>query len=390
MNNTNESTTERSIRKAVYLAVGHFVTDLYPAFLPALLPLLIDKFKISFTSAGLLAMILSFSASLTQPLFGFLFDRLPNPKLFIWAPVIGALSLSTTGLIPHYGLLIPVLILGGLGAACFHPEAATLVASQSGSRKTFGMSVFMLGGNLGYSLGPFLILAIVTRLGLSWSLIASLPAFGVPWLLNRTLVFPDQEPKGVSIAGVKGDPGSDRRLKSFVLLLSGVVLRVTTSLSLITFLPMIQTLRGFSLFAAGTSNTVFLACGAFGGLVGGYVADRLGRRNTILVSFLLAIPSLFTFLYLRGWVSFLVLALSGFFIFLSEPSCIVLAQELVPQQARMASGLIMGMAWGLAGFGILGTGALADAFGIEWALRLLLLLPVGSLILAFLLPRDVR
>ena len=390
MNNASGSTTERSIGKAVYLAVGHFVTDLYPAFLPALLPLLIDKFKISFTSAGLLAMILSFSASLTQPLFGFLFDRLPNPKLFIWAPVIGALSLSTTGLIPHYGLLIPVLILGGLGAACFHPEAATLVASQSGSRKTFGMSVFMLGGNLGYSLGPFLILAIVTRLGLSWSLIASLPAFGVPWLLNRTLVFPDQEPKGVSIAGVKGDPGSDRQLKSFVLLLSGVVLRVTTSLSLITFLPMIQTLRGFSLFAAGTSNTVFLACGAFGGLVGGYVADRIGRRNTILVSFLLAIPSLFTFLYLRGWMSFLVLALSGFLIFLSEPSCIVLAQELIPQQARMASGLIMGMAWGLAGLGILGTGALADSFGIEWSLRLLLLLPIGSLILAFLLPRDIH
>ncbi len=390
MNNTSGSTTGRSIGKAVYLAVGHFVTDLYPAFLPALLPLLIEKFKISFTSAGLLATVLTFSASLTQPLFGLLFDRLPNPKLFICAPVVGALSLSMTGLIPHYGLLIPLLILGGLGVSCFHPEAATLAASHSGSRKTFGMSVFMLGGNLGYSLGPFLILSIVTQLGLSWSLLAPLPAFGVTWLLYRTLVVPDRMPEGIPVAGAKGESNSDRRLASFILLLSTVLLRVTTSLSLMTFLPMIQTLRGFSLLAAGGSNTVFLACGASGGLVGGYLADRIGRRNTILVSFLLAIPSLFAFLYLRGPISFLVLALSGFFLFLSEPSCIVLAQELIPRQARMASGLIMGMAWGLAGLGILGTGALADAFGIEWALKLLLLLPVGALILSFLLPRDIR
>jgi hypothetical protein len=48
----------------------------------------------------------------------------------------------------------------------------------------------------------------------------------------------------------------------------------------------------------------------------------------------------------------------------------------------------MGTAWGLAGFGVLGTGALADAMGIEWSLRLLLLLPVGSLALSFLLPKK--
>jgi hypothetical protein len=48
----------------------------------------------------------------------------------------------------------------------------------------------------------------------------------------------------------------------------------------------------------------------------------------------------------------------------------------------------MGMAWGLAGFGVLATGAIADALGIEWALRSLLLLPLGSLILSFFLPPE--
>lgn len=132
--------------------------------------------------------------------------------------------------------------------------------------------------------------------------------------------------------------------------------------------------------------TVFMACGAFGGLIGGFLADRIGRRKAILASFVLAVPALSAFLYWKGPMSLFILALLGFLLYISEPSCIVLAQEMIPQQARTASGLIMGMAWGLGGVGVLGVGALADVFGIEWALRLLLLLPTGSLVLSFFLP----
>lgn len=59
---------------------------------------------------------------------------------------------------------------------------------------------------------------------------------------------------------------------------------------------------------------------------------------------------------------------------------------MAPKKARTVSGMIMGMAWGLAAFGVLATGALADSLGIEWALRFLLLLPAGSLILSLFLP----
>jgi FSR family fosmidomycin resistance protein-like MFS transporter len=84
----------------------------------------------------------------------------------------------------------------------------------------------------------------------------------------------------------------------------------------------------------------------------------------------------------------LILAILGFLFFLSEPACIVLAQEMAPQKARTVSGLVMGMAWGMAGLGVLGTGALADFVGIERALSYLLLLPIGGLALSFFLPRK--
>ena len=382
----SEEMTKPLFSKTAYLALGHFVTDLYPAFLPPLLPLLIDKFQISFTSASLLAMVLSFSASLTQPLFGFLFDRFGGRKMIILGPVVAGLSLSLIGLAPHYSFLIILLILGGLGVSSYHPEAAALTASLSGRRKTWEMSIFTLGGNLGYSLGPFFILMIVTVLGLEWSFFASLPAIGLAWILHKHAPLAEKTSTMISASGAAIESSLNRRVLSFGVLFSLVVLRVTAILSLITFLPMIQKLRGFSLIAAGGSNTVVMASGAIGGVIGGYLADRVGRKNIILTSFILTIPVFLAFYYWRGPMSFFILALLGFLFFLSEPSCIVLAQELVPQKARTASGLIMGMAWGLAGWGVLGTGALADVIGIEGAFRYLLFLPVGSLILSFFLP----
>ena len=52
------------------------------------------------------------------------------------------------------------------------------------------------------------------------------------------------------------------------------------------------------------------------------------------------------------------------------------------------SGLIMGFAWGMAGLGVLGTGVLADMFGIEQAIGYLLYLPATAFFLAFFLPEK--
>ena len=308
--------------------------------------------------------------------------------MIIWGPVASGLSFSLIGLASHYSSLILLLIFGGLGISAFHPEAAALTASISGRKRTLTMAIFMLGGTTGIGLGPFLILLIIATLGLEWSLVASLPAFVTAWLLYKHAPQLGKESSvpASSICSLK--TSLNQKAFSFGILMAIVVLRATVIGSLTTFLPIIQNLRGFSLFVAGGSFSLFMVCGALGGLTGGYLADQLGRKKIIQASFVILIPVFVAFLYWKGSTGFIILALLGFLLFLSEPPCIVLAQEMIPQRARTASSLVMGTAWGLAGFGVLGTGAMADAMGFEWALRFLTLLPVGSLILSIFLPRK--
>jgi FSR family fosmidomycin resistance protein-like MFS transporter len=384
----NGKPAESYSKKALYLALGHFVTDLYPGFLPALLPLLIEKFQFSYTRASLLAMFMGFSTSLTQPVFGYLADKLGGRWLIIFGPAVGGLCLSLVGLANSYLFLVFLLILGGLGVASYHPEAAALSASLSGRQRTLGMSLFMLGGNLGVGLGPFLILGITLSLGLDWSFLSSPPALVMAWILYKHAPLSPESPPMAPASRLPLERSPKGRPYHLIFLLSLVVLRVMAAASLTAFLPTIQRLRGFSLIAAGSSFTVFMACGALGGLTGGILSDRVGRKPIILASFLLIIPAFLAFLLFRGPLSFLILAILGFLFFLSEPACIVLAQEMAPQKARTVSGLVMGMAWGMAGLGVLGTGALADFVGIERALSYLLLLPIGGLALSFFLPRK--
>jgi FSR family fosmidomycin resistance protein-like MFS transporter len=375
-------------KKALYLALGHFATDLYPGFLPALLPLLIEKFQFSFTRASLLGMVMSFSTSLAQPLFGYVSDKVGGRWLVIFGPAVAGICLSLLGLANSYLFLASLLVIGGLGVASYHPEAAALSASLSGRQRTLGMSLFMLGGNLGVGLGPFLILGITLSLGLDWSFLSSPPALIMAWILYRHAPLSPERSPTAFVPRQTLERSTKGRRYHLIFLLTLVVLRVMTAASLTAFLPTIQRLRGFSLIAAGSSFTVFMACGAVGGVTGGIWSDRLGRKRVIVASFLFIIPAFLGFLLFRGPLSFFILALLGFLFFFSEPACIVLAQEMAPQRARTASGLVMGMAWGMAGWGVLATGTLADLVGIERALSYLLLLPAGGLALSFFLPRK--
>ena len=58
------------------LSIGHFINDAYSSVLGAILPILIMKYDLTLASAGWLASIYAISGALTQPLYGFLADKI--------------------------------------------------------------------------------------------------------------------------------------------------------------------------------------------------------------------------------------------------------------------------------------------------------------------------
>jgi FSR family fosmidomycin resistance protein-like MFS transporter len=370
----------------VLLSAGHFVIDLYSSALGALQPLLNQKLRLSLTEAGLLGGALVFSSSVMQPCYGFLSDRFPTRLFSVLAPAVAGLFISALGLAPSYGWLLLLVLAGGAGIAAFHPQASALAAASSGGRRGRAMAVFVSAGTLGLSLGPVYFTAVAGRLGLARSWWAALPGVLLSLLLALFL------PRGHAAGGSR--PPFDWRplgavWRPLALLYSLVFIRSIVQITFAQLLPLYLKLeKGFSLAAANYTLTLYLASGALGGFVGGYLADRFGGRRVIRISMIGSVPLLLVFFLARGAAALFGLALGGFVLLFTIPVNVVMAQELAPAQAGTVSALMMGFAWGMAGLIFVPlTGWISDQSSLQVALGSLLLFPVAGFFLASRLPR---
>jgi FSR family fosmidomycin resistance protein-like MFS transporter len=313
-------------------------------------------------------------------LFGLLADRMRRGWLVALGPTLTVAAMGAIGLAPSYAVLVILLLLAGLGTASFHPQAAATAGFASGPRKGAGLSLFVAGGELGFALGPIAIALVVSAYGLSSTWIAAVPGLLVCWLLwaniTSTSLPPAQRPP------MEADEFR-RIFRALALLWLIVVFRSVLVHSYTSFLPLLLAERGASILAGGAAVFVFGGIGTLGGLMGGPLSDRIGRRATLVLSFVIGGPALFAFTRLDGAVAFAFLGLGGMALYLSAAVTVVMAQELLPHRASMASSIVMGLAWGTAGLTLTGTGALADSIGLTQALT-------GILILAAIPPILVR
>lgn len=366
-------------------AAAHFINDFYVAFLAPLLPLIVARFHLSLTLAGLLASILNTSTSITQPLFGALADRMRHRFLVIVGPMLTTAAMGLMGLAPSYSALIVLLLIAGTGTASFHPQGASTAGVASGVRKGIGLSVFVAGGELGYSLGPLIIALVVAVYGLASTWVVALPGL-IACVALWWLVVPHPAVRSEQASNL----GADLRkaLRPLMLLWLIVVLRSVIILSYITFVPLLLRERGGSVVAGGAAVFLFGGIGAVGGLLGGAISDRIGRRLVLALSLMLGAPLLLTFVRSQALWGYAFLAAGGISIYLSAAVTIVMAQELLPQRASVASSIVMGLAWGVAGLSLTAVGALADTIGLPEALSTILALAAVALVTVAVLPKG--
>jgi len=358
----------RPVRSAAFLAglvaLAHGVNDAYAAFLSPLLPRIMDKLGLSIALAATLAMTLSLAASILQPLMGYLSDRYGRRAFVVLGPLLSAAFLPLMGVAPTFWILVAFLTLGGLGSAVFHPPAASMAARVSeGKGSGLRMSVFSLGGSLGWAIGALVAVGLVGWLGLGGLWVAMFPG-----ILLALVIFP-LLPPGREDRGAQLPPSPKkvlRRLRGPLGLLFGIsVMGAFAQRVFLTMVPIAAARAGASEAAGALALSLYLGTQALGTLMGGYFADRMDRGRLLAWLTFLAFPAHFLAVSLPPGQgpAFIAAAVAGFFGMAMMPSIVVKAQELLPDSAAISSGIVMGLAWGVGSLGVLGTGALADWIG---------------------------
>ena len=127
--------------------------------------------------------------------------------------------------------------------------------------------------------------------------------------------------------------------------------------------------------------------GAVGTFFGGPMADRIGRRNVILLSITVPIPLCLILPYVPIWAVVLLLIVIGFFLMLSFSVTVVYTQELVPSKIGTMAGLTVGLAFGMGAIGAVVIGTLMDHVGVYTTMVVVSTLPIIGFV-GLALPRD--
>lgn len=371
------------------LSLGHFVTDLAAGALPVLLPVLQSTLQLSYGAAGIISLVFNVSSSVIQPLLGHWSDRVKSRWLIPAGCLLSTGGLALTGLVHSYWLVLATVFLCGLGSSAFHPEASKVSRLASSHRLTTGMSLFIVGGALGAATGS-LSMAKLLALGTGAGVY-----FIIPGLITAFLyfIFRHKLPcdPGVIIKrkeGVTSDvPG--RIIFPLTILILFIMVRSWTQAGLTHFMPLYYVnYLGKSPSYASSLLVSFMAAGALGTVLGGPLADRLGRKNSLVGSTALLIPLLLMFQFSTGMASLVILFVTGMVMVSTMATTLVIGQELLPHRIGVASGLMTGFAIGMGGIGVTLLGTVADYFSVPTAVWFMTLLPVPAFVLSLFLPPD--
>ncbi|HYX89598.1 MAG TPA: MFS transporter [Gaiellaceae bacterium] len=376
------------MRAMAALSAGHLATDFVNGALPALLPFMVDRFGLSYTLTAVLMLASAASSSLIQPLFGAWSDHRGALWLLPSGAALAGVGIGLAAAAPAYWLVLLLVVVSGLGVAAYHPEGSKFAAYASGRRRASGMSLFSLGGNIGYALGPTATTPLVLALGLTGGLLLALPCLAVAALLLAAVRF---------LAGFAPEPGvrsaqavEPDRPGALGLLLGVIAFRSVAWFGLVTFVPLWEVSLGHSKAHGSHLLSLMLLAGGLGTLAAGPIADRLGRRSVLIASMAATGPLILAYVLAGGIAGAIALALVGVCVIGTFGVTMVMSQEYLPRRIGMASGLSIGLSIGLGGVAAVGLGALADTIDLRSAMYAAAAAPLAGLALAAMLPASPR
>ncbi len=370
----------------ITVSFSHFAHDVYTSFLSPLLPLLINKFGLSYTQAGLLNVIRGIPTVL-NPLVGAIVDKVGGRYLVIIAPSVAAITMSLVGVAPSFGVLLILLFVAGINSTLYHVPSPVMIKLTAGKLTGTGMSFYMVGGELARTLGPLIVLGAVSLWGLEgiWRLIP----FGLAASVILYIRLHNIKVKG---SGFGKNSNKLTPLKTilrkvyafFSVMFLFLLFRAMLKIALTYYLPTYLKSEGASLWLAGASLSILEVAGIVGSMFGGWLSDHIGRRSTLFISAVFAPLLTLAFLTLDVRWAIPVLVLIGLVLFTTGPVLLAYVQDIKTDRPAFVNSLYMILNFLGTALASVVFGWLSDRFGMKETFYMVTLFSFGAIPVVYL------
>lgn len=369
--------------------LGHLCTDINQGAIAACMPFLIAHFGYSYTAVTALIFFANMMSALIQPLFGTLSDRHPMPWLMGLGVLFSGVGMCGIGLATSLPVTYFFAAVSGSGIAMFHAEGGRVSNLAAGNRKSNGMSIFAVGGNVGFFIGPFLTAIFLNAFGMQGSFI-----FLVPAICGSLILF-SQNKRFVALGTGKErvdalNSNEPEHWKNFWMVIAAISFRSILQTSLMAFIPLFFSgVLGKSEAVSSLALCVYSVAGACATVVSGKFTERFGVHRTIISCFVVAIIACVWFAFNRNlFVAYFLVVIFAIVVDLFYPSQVALGMSYVPRHLGTASGFSYGIAVSIGGMAEPLLGVAGDAIGLPAVLLILAGVGVAGTIMSLIVRSE--
>lgn len=385
-------------KKIFMVSLGHLSCDVNSGALPAILPYLITRYGFNYQAAAGLMFAFSMLSSIIQPVFGYLADRIGKPWYIPLGVLLAGTGLALVGFLDSYWAIFAAVMLCGTGGALFHPEGARYANKVSGTAKGTGLSIFSIGGNAGFVVGPLLAVGVLNVFGLPgtavFGVLAVFTSGALLYLVTHMKTPPVSEALSGSEAGSAGSAGSAasappgrNNWTEFSKLTAIIMSRSILFMGFNTFIPLYWVhVFGQSKSAGALALACFCTFGVLWNLAGGMLSDRVGYVRLLRMVYPFTLPSVALFALTDNELyAFALLVPLSFGLYAGMSSTVVLGQKYLARNIGFASGVTLGLATSVGGIVAPVLGWAGDVYGLRMAIMSLCGVALVGILFTFIL-----
>ncbi|MGH9083807.1 MAG: MFS transporter, partial [Acidimicrobiales bacterium] len=360
-------------RALAVMSVGHAIQHFYTAGLAISYPFVIADLHVSYAILGVMLTGAGIVGGLLQGTAG-VYGR-ARARMVLAAQNVGLLVAALLGAVaPGFGMFAGARVLGAVASSPQHPVGSAYLSERFPHRRGTVLSWHTAGGSVGTVTVPLLVAAVIAGAGWRWALVVLAGTLGIGALLVGVALPSEHRVAAREEASAPRVPLRQllaRRQVRAVLLAATIAAGGRGLGTLSIYIPAdLRTGLHLPAITVGVVFTAVMAASVAGPLVGGSLADRFGRRPTLVVTYLAAAAAMVAFGFIGRDVGLLIAVgvAVGVLAYTESPLLQAVFSDLTEGgAARSAFGAYFAIAYGVGSLWTALLGWIVDSFGFATA-----------------------